>query len=256
MGKLPDRRGVNSIEVGAGILRCFTAATQPLSLSAIAASTAMLPGKTHRYLRSFIAAGLVVQEASTKRYDLGPLAYSLGASALQRYDAVRAASTRLAELRAACGESISLMIWGDAGGVVIRSEEGRQDVSVVLRVGASVRLVTSSAGRVFGAFLPPGVSQPVLEAEFAKRPAVNGERVTRAAYLQVIESIRTGKPCVLSDGPVSGATAMSAPLFSPDGRLVAVVGVVGRTGRMDVSSGGIVARELQAFCAAIQNGSV
>lgn len=255
MAKLIDRRGVNSLEVGADVLRCFTTASQPLTLSAIAAFTGMLPGKAHRYLRSFIAGGLIVQEPSTKRYDLGPLAYSLGASALQRYDVVRAASTRLAELRAVSGESASLMIWGDAGGVVIRSEEGRHDVAVVLRIGAAVRLVTSSAGRVFAAFLPPGVSAPVLDAEFAKRPLVNGERVTRSGYSQVIESVRGARLCVLSDGPVSGATAMSAPLFAPDGRLVAVVSAVGRTGHMDASASGKVARAVHWFCGKIQNES-
>lgn len=255
MAKIADRRGVNSLEIGAQLLRCFTAASEPLTLSSIASDSGMLPGKAHRYLRSFIAAGLVIQEAGTKRYDLGPLAYSLGAAALQRYDVVRTASTRLAELRVACGESISLLIWGDAGGVVVRTEESRQDVSVVLRIGATVRLVTSSAGRVFAAFLPPDLATPIIAAEFLQRPAVNGKRITRSDFAKALESIRRDRLSMVSNGPVSGATALSTPLFAPDGRLVAVISVVGRTGHLDTSAGGSLARELLSFSATIQSST-
>ena len=245
MGKIGDSRGVRSLAVGASVLRALAAAGQPVALTAIAESSAMLPGKAHRYLRGFIAAGLIVQEPSTKKYDLGPLAYSLGASALQRYDVVRAASTRLAELRTACGESISLMIWGDGGGVVVRSEEGRQDISVVLRIGAQLRLVTSSAGRVFAAFLPDAVTGPVIDAEFAGHPMLNGRPVTRTAFERVVADVRATGTCVVVDGPVSGATALSAPLFAPGGRLVGVVSVVGRTGHLAAAWGGGIDRELR-----------
>lgn len=238
------------------MLRCFVRANGPLPLKAIASESDMLAGKTHRYLRSFIAAGFVVQDAATRLYDLGPLAYAVGAAGLRRYDVVRSASTHLVELRMACGESASLMIWGDASGVVIRSEEGSNDVSIMLRVGSPIRLVTSSAGRIFAAYLPREIVEPVLAAEFAERPVLNGRRIKRADYTAALDKVRAKGICVLRDGPVPGAAAISTPLFGPDGRLLAAASVVGRTGKLDERPDGPIARELRAFCRRMEHDPV
>ncbi len=253
MPKTADPRGVNSVEVGARVLRSLAQANGPLTLGAVASECAMLPGKAHRYLRSLVAAGLVVREPATRLYDLGPFAYMLGAAALQRYDVVRAASKHLDELRAACGESASLMIWGDSRGVVVRSEDSGHDVSIVLRVGAPVRLLTSAAGRIFGAFLPSIVTGPVLDTEFAERPMLGGKRISRAAYASILGDVRERGTCVVHDGPVAGAGAIAAPLFGPEGRLLAVVSVVGRSATLDVTRGGPVERALLAFCRRVES---
>jgi DNA-binding IclR family transcriptional regulator len=252
MAKIPDPRGVNSVEVGAGVLRSLAQANGPLALGAVASACAMLPGKTHRYLRSLIAAGLVVQDSLTKLYDLGPFAYMLGAAALQRYDVVRAASARLDELRVVCGESASLMIWGESRGVVVRSEVSDHDVAMVLRVGASVRLITSAAGRIFAAFLPSIVTEPVLDAEFAERTVLGSKPILRTAYAAILDEVRKRGTSVIHDGPVDGAGAIAAPLFGPEGRLLAVVSVVGRSATLEVTRGGPVERELLAFCRRVE----
>jgi DNA-binding IclR family transcriptional regulator len=246
--------GIQALETGAQILRCFAHAAQPLMLSSVAAQTGMPPGKVHRYLRGFIAARLLVQDTATRRYDLGPLAYSLGVAALQRHDLVREASNRLPELRAATNESVSLLIWGDRGPVVIRSEESRRDVAVILRVGGVVRLTTSSAGAIFAAYLPPAETAATIAAELAEHPIVNGARLTAEAFAMRVAEIRERGLSFVENGPVANAAALSAPLFAPDGRVIAAVSVVGQAGRMAHDAGSLVDRELRAFIARIQSG--
>jgi DNA-binding IclR family transcriptional regulator len=241
---------VQTLETGADILRCFARAARPLTLSAVSAATSMAPGKVHRYLRGFIAAGLLVQEPATRRYDLGPLSYSLGIAALQRHDLVREASNRLGELCAATGESVSLLIWGDSGPVVIRSEESRQYVAVILRIGGTVRLTTSSAGYLFAAFLPAAQTEALLAAEFAERPMLDGKRVTRRGYAAILSAVRARGLAEIRNGPAPDTVALSAPLFEADGRIVGVISVVGRA-TSTAQKSGHAERELRAFIAGL-----
>jgi DNA-binding IclR family transcriptional regulator len=242
---------VQTLRIGAEILRCFARAAQPLTLTAVSAATGMAPGKVHRYLRGFIAAGLLVQETATRRYDLGPLSYSLGIAALQRHDLVREASNRLGELCAATGESVSLLIWGDSGPVVIRSEESRQYVAVILRVGGTVQLTTSSAGYVFAAFLPAAQTEALIAAEFAERPMLDGKRVTMRGYAAILEGVRTRGLAEIKNGPAPDTLALSAPLFEADGRIVAVISVVGRAGSLAWKTRDPIERRLRTFIASL-----
>jgi DNA-binding IclR family transcriptional regulator len=222
-----------------------------LTLSAVSVATGIAPGKVHRYLRGFVSAGLIVQEASTRRYDLGPLCFSLGVAALQRHDVVREASTRLAELSATTGESVSLLVWGDRGPVVVRSEESRQYVAVILRVGGTVQLTTSSAGYLFAAFLPEAQTRAMIAAELAQRPKVNGKTVTARSFAQTIAEVRRNGLADIRNGPITGTYALSVPLLEADGRIVAVVSVVGRAARI-LERDGRVERELRSFVAGIR----
>ena len=195
---------------------------------------------------------MLVQDPATRRYDLGPLAYSLGVAALRRHDLVRDASNQLGDLRSATNESVSLLIWGDRGPVVIRSEEGRRDVTVILRVGAVVRLTTSSAGAIFAAFLPDAETAATIAAELAERPRLNGKLVTARSFAERIAGIRERGLSFAENGPVANAAALSAPLFAPDGRIVAAVSVVGQVAHMDHAWDGPVDRALRAFVARIE----
>src|ERR1700678_159990 len=94
-----NQQGVQSVEVGARLLKAIGAASAPLMLKDLAAAARMPPAKAHRYLVSLGRAGLVQQNAGTGLYDLGPFAVDLGLSALGRLSPVAAAEPFLEELR-------------------------------------------------------------------------------------------------------------------------------------------------------------
>jgi DNA-binding IclR family transcriptional regulator len=247
-----NERGVQTLETGGEILRCFLHAVEPMTVTAIVRATGMPPGKVHRYLHGFIGAGLLAHDPATRRYDLGPLAFSLGASALRRHDVVRAASDHLAELCTATGESVSLQVWGDRAPVIIRSEECREYVAIVLRVGATVRMTTSSAGALFAAYLPSPQTKAIIEAELALKPIVHGRIVTARCYATTLEEVRRRGFSTIDNGPPGNAVAVSAPLFAAAGRFVGGISVVGRAGFIASEPEGAVERELGAFVARMQ----
>jgi DNA-binding IclR family transcriptional regulator len=109
----------------------------------------MSPAKAHRYLVSFVEAGLVVQLERTGEYDLGPLATRLGLAAIQRFDVVRTAGERLAELRDAVDATTLLALWTDVGPTVARIVLSAHPVTLAVRIGTAFLILSTATGRVY-----------------------------------------------------------------------------------------------------------
>ena len=107
------RAGIQSVEVGFALLEVLAQAPGPIMLRDLAAAANMSAAKAHRYLVSFQRLGLVVQDAATTRYDLGPAALRLGLASLSRLDAVKLARERVAQLIAQIGHTLALAVWGN-----------------------------------------------------------------------------------------------------------------------------------------------
>src|SRR4029453_15871321 len=112
---MKERAGIQSVEVGFGLLQVLGDAAGPLMLRDLARAANMSAAKAHRYLVSFKRLQLVGQEAASTRYDLGPAALKLGLASLSRLDAVRLARARLSVLMEEIGHTLALAVWGNHG---------------------------------------------------------------------------------------------------------------------------------------------
>jgi DNA-binding IclR family transcriptional regulator len=88
-GLPPQRAGIQSLEVGFALQQVLAEAHGPLMLRDLAAKADVSAAKAHRYLVSYQRLGLVVQDAGSTRYDLGPAALKLGLASLSRPDSVK-----------------------------------------------------------------------------------------------------------------------------------------------------------------------
>ncbi|WP_374657981.1 IclR family transcriptional regulator [Inhella sp.] len=145
-------RGVQSIEVGGGLLLALARAGRPLALKDLAAAAGMGAAKAHPYLVSFARLGLVSAESG--RYGLGPLAMELGLISLQQHDPVRIAAAELEPLAQASGCTAALAVWGNQGPTVVRVAEAPSPVHVSLRHGTVLNLAQTATGRAMAAFRP------------------------------------------------------------------------------------------------------
>ena len=103
--ELEGKHGVQSLEVGMGILKAMVGGKRSMMLKDIAASAKMPPSKAHRYLVSLIRVGLVEQDPLTSRYNIGPFALKIGLVAIDRLDRVRLGMVAIAELRDTINET-------------------------------------------------------------------------------------------------------------------------------------------------------
>ena len=144
MGGVKERAGIQSVEVGFALLDVLSRAQGPLMLRDLASAAGMSAAKAHRYLVSFQRLQLVVQDGASTRYDLGPASLKLGLASLSRLDAVKLARDRAGTLAGEIGHTVAIAVWGNHGPTIVHWEETPQAVTVNLRLGDVMPLLSLS----------------------------------------------------------------------------------------------------------------
>ena len=238
--------GIQSVELGMGLLRVLSESPGPLTLTALAGATGMAPGKAHKYLLSFIRGGLVTQKEAGGRYDLGPMALELGLAAMRRLDVMELAQASLDNLRDRLGTTTSMAVWANRGPTIVRWAETPHIMSLTIRIGTVMPLLTSGFGRVFAAFLDRRLTQEAIQAELADpngHAARAGLRTT-ADVDALLAEFRSRRMAVAQNLVDPGRAALGAPVFDHNGRVVAAIVAIGVEGQLDTSWDGLPAREL------------
>jgi DNA-binding IclR family transcriptional regulator len=146
--------GIQALDAALSVLRVLRSFDGPATLSDIAREAAMPPSKVHRYLASFIHAGLAVQKERSGRYDLGREAAELGVAAISRNNFVVRASDELEELASTTAQAALLAVWSHNGPTVVRLERGPNLTTTSIGLGSTFPLLDSATGRVFLSYLP------------------------------------------------------------------------------------------------------
>lgn len=239
------RGGVEAAEVVGAILRGMVSLRPPCRLKDLESATGIAAPKLHRYLVSMLASGLVRKSDDGTRYQFGLLAYSLAAAVESATDFVSALSPLVAELADTVGESAGLALWTSDTATVVRWFQGPSDLSIALRPNARLGLTTSTTGRVFGAFLPRELIEPLVVGELAANPQT--ELSLEAVFRQFAAVRKTGV-AVGKGMRVRGIHSLSAPVFDRDGEIAACITILGPEARLNVSSGSEHYRAVVAAC--------
>lgn len=160
------RAGIQSVEIGFGVLKALVSLRGPAPLSAIVAQCGLSPSQTHRYLASMIASGMVKQE-NTGAYDLDSGSLQLGLAALARMDIFRDADEAIARFVSETGRTVLLAALGPAGPTIIRWHAGFPPLVTSLTVGSVLPLLRSATGRIFLAYMPEKQLADLVVSEVA-----------------------------------------------------------------------------------------
>ncbi len=243
--------GVQSVEIGLRILDVLSSLAGPQGLSPLARACGLQRAKAHRYLVSLERAEFVEREAVTGRYRLGPKSLHVGLAALAQVDIVRFGSEALAPLVDRIGEAAFLSVWAERGPTILRWEDSRRPVTVNVRVGSTMPLLTSATGRVYAAFLPQELTAAMIDDELARPPARRADLRSRAEVARLIAETReTGLGRVTGE-MLDSVEALCAPVFAHDGRLAGSLTALGTSGAFDSSREGATAQALHAAASAL-----
>jgi DNA-binding IclR family transcriptional regulator len=245
---MKERAGIQSVEVGFALLEVLSQAPGPLMLRDLAAAAGMSAAKAHRYLVSFQRLQLVVQDAGTTRYDLGPASLKLGLASLSRLDAVKLARERVAPLVEEIGHTLALAVWGNHGPTIVHWEESPQAVTVNLRLGDVMPLLSSATGRCFAAYLSKDAITPLLKDEIARAQKQGRADVpgSLAEARTMLDEVRQRGAARVVDTLLPGIVGFCAPVFDSDGHIALGIVALGPTGTFDPEWGGAVEKPLQA----------
>jgi DNA-binding IclR family transcriptional regulator len=241
-----ERAGIQSVEVGFGLLQVLGNASAAMPLRDVAAAAGMSAAKAHRYLVSFGRLQLVVQDPLSARYDLGPAALKLGLAALSRLDAVRLARERAGALMEQLGHTVALAVWGNHGPVIVHWEESAQAVAVNLRLGDVMPLLSSATGRCFAAHVTPKLAEPLLakelaQAQHAPRPDLP---TNEAQAMDMLAQVRKHGLGRVVNTLLPGVAGLCAPVFDADGHMVLGILSLGSAATFDAAWDGTVAKPL------------
>jgi DNA-binding IclR family transcriptional regulator len=244
---MAKQRGIQSVEIGLRLALLVAEARQPLQLKEIASRANLSASKVHRYLVSLGRAGLVQQLDG--RYELGRAALDFGLAALGRIDMVRLASPALARLRDQIGATVFLAIWGNYGPTIVRWEESNEPVTLNVRVGSVMPLLTSATGRIFAAFMPWERAKELVSKELVLlRKRKGASTMPLPAFKSLLRKIRADGVSPADGSQLSSISALSAPIFDSESRMVAAITALGPRGVFDCSVGGPIAAALLAVC--------
>lgn len=241
----PTSASVQSIEIGMRLLQPFTVSGEAQMISRLADAAGMKTSKAHRYLVGLMRSGMVAKDPGTGLYHLGPLAISLGLSALREIDYVRIGTEATKRLADKTPENVYLSVWGNRGPTIIRVVEGRQGITVAARAGHVLPILTTAIGRVFASRLPwARVSELITkEAEENRRRKAPKEISDIKSIKTMLATIAEARCAQVSGSResglgVAGFDSVAAPILDDKKEVVATLSISGPTGEFDSSEEG------------------
>jgi DNA-binding IclR family transcriptional regulator len=211
-------RGIQSVEIGLGVLSALAACRGPAGLSAVAQASGLSASQAHRYLASLIAAGMAKQDPGTGLYDLDSGAIRIGLAGLARLDVFVGADAAVAAYIAKTGRTCLVAVWGDAGATVVRWFPGHPPVVTSLAVGSILPLLHSATGHLFYTF----GDRFAMDAR--AREDMSGNRAAAALDLEAIKRQVRARMFGRVDGDlIPGLRVVSAPVFDLQGRMALAI---------------------------------
>jgi DNA-binding IclR family transcriptional regulator len=162
---------------------------------------------------------------------------------------VQVASPTLAELRDELGFTVGLAVWGAAGPTFVRFEETNDALIISGRPGSVMPVLTSSTGRIFGAYLPRAITGALITKELggqAHPGATPGRTMAPAEAEELFTKVRIHKLARVEGDLNPGLHGVSAPIFDHAGAVAGVITVMGTAGLIDTRFEGRVAKALAA----------
>jgi DNA-binding IclR family transcriptional regulator len=227
---LDDQGQVRSVARASNILVALEQGA--MSLGRIAQRTGLTKPTAHRLLASLGYRQMVIQDPATLEYLLGPGCIRVADAIMRGGAGIGILVTPILEsLEASTGETVALYIRAGLDRICIGQVPSRQPVRYMAHVGATYPLHAGSMGKVLLAFGDDAerheVFQRLLLSSLTPRTVVDREQLR-----QQIEDIRHAGYSVSRGERTPDVASVSAPIFGPDGRLLAALAVLGPESRL------------------------
>ncbi len=206
------------IQRALGLLRLLAEAEEPLAVRDIAAALDLPPSTSHRLLHQFISAGFVVEDLSSKRYQIGPELHRMAALIQSRSNLATTVQPFLDELTAACDETSLFAVFDRATATVAfaAKADSSQALSYRISLHAPISAYWGSSSQVILAHLPEPDLQRVL-ASAGPSPVSNQPPLEESAFRALLAAVRERGWLLTKGEKLPGAAGTAAPVFGSAG---------------------------------------
>jgi IclR family pca regulon transcriptional regulator len=215
-----------SLERGLAILSAFRSGRPLLGVSELGREIGLSRSTTHRYVSTLAALGYLQQDATTKKYRLGPRVLDLGFSAINSMELREVAAPHLRQLSDETGFTVNMAILDDLDIVYVErcrsARAGQRDIDLNLHVGARLPAYCTSLGKVLLAFLPALERDAALaRIDFARRGP--NTLTSRTSFAAELERVRASGFAINNEELAYGLRSIAAPVFAHDGAAAAAI---------------------------------
>lgn len=220
---------VQSVQRAVRVLRVLATSGPRLGVTEVADRVGVAKPTAHALLRTLEGEGLVVQDAETGKYQLGPGLLSLGNAYLDTQE-LRARSLSWADTLAnRADEAVWVAVLTGDHVFVVHHAFRPEGVVQILEVGASIPWSTCALGKAIVAFAPPERRKELLDGPLAE---LTGWSVTDREQLagQLDEVTRTGYALEDQESTL-GDAGIAAPVFDRTG-VAGAIGIIGPVERV------------------------
>lgn len=241
-------RGVQSIDTGGVILKALAGARGPLKLRDLAELTEMAAAQLHPYLVSFRKMGMV-EQTEAGHYQLGAFALHLGLTRLRNQNAYRETVSRVASLADGLQLMIAVTVWGLHGPTIVYVQESSARIHANVQVGNIFLMTATATGKVFAAYLPLAITQPMVRQERSDRTLLERGpfEFDETRYWADVERVRARGFETTRDLPIPGVSAVAAPVFDHTGKIQLALTAIGPTSMIDLADDGPAVTGLLRF---------
>lgn len=228
----PPSPGTQGIRRAVSVLRHLASYEhEGCRLVDVAASIRLEHSTTHRILRALVSEGFARQDARTRRYHLGHLAYELGICVPPRFNLRELCEPALASLATKTEDSVFLVVRSGLDVVCINTVEGSFPIKThTLRVGSRRPLGVGAGGLALLMALPPDDIEEVLRLNAPRFSAYARMSVPHAR--QMMECSRNVGYAVNDEDVMTGISAVGVALRRSRGVPYAALSVGAIASRM------------------------
>lgn len=218
-----SRSGAQSVERALSVLRTFETETD-LGITEIAERTGLTVSTAHRLARALLGGGLLIQDASTERYRLGPTLIVLGRRAETRLGYAQALGV-LEDLALATGESVNLGIRSGNQVMVVLDVASNQPLRFDQEPGTRVPIHTSAMGKCL---LARGGDLDLQLDALGELVGVTNYTITDRHQLRHdLELVRERGWALNDEERNLGVRAVAMPVLDPFGQALGAIAIQG-----------------------------
>ncbi len=223
----PQRYTVQSLVVGMRVVEALAKSGQPRGVTELARDLGITKYMIFRHLRTLRSEGFVVQDSDTEKYELGPRLYALKDAMHDRFPWSHKAREEMMRLRQEVGYTVAIasQLEDGSGVTIVDVLGGTQDVCYTLKIGAVFPLHCSAHGKLALAFGDRALLERVVAQGLPARTPKT--IVLEDALRREVQRVRKRGWASAPEEADLGMNALTAPIFSSQGRLEGSIGVFG-----------------------------
>lgn len=222
---------VPAVDKAIRILALLKSEGREMTIAEIAKATGWHKSSVQKLLVTLNYHGIVERDAMTKRFMLGITLAEYGRVALNNLDIRHSAKAFLKELVDSSGETAVLAILHETKMVMVDKKEPVVQIRASPFIGTRFPATVTSNGKALLAWLPEERVDEIMRVEGL--PAFTENSMTEvAAYRRELLATRKRGFAIDREEFQEGVSGVSAPVFNPEGEVIATLSLVGPAFRM------------------------